>query len=90
MPAVPPAEDCRPLTFREGWMAAGFPSRFEWRVARGRLFADAEPGPNEDGRASVWVRWPGHELGDASSQAYFSDLGMATADSATPSSRGAG
>lgn len=86
MPAVPPPEDCRPLEFRGGWMEAGFPSRFEWRLAGGRLFADADPGPNEDGQASVWVRWPGHELGDASSQAYFSDLGMATADSATEGS----
>jgi len=86
MPVVPPPLECRPLVFREGWQEAGFPSRFEWRLASGRLFADQEPGPNEDGRASVWVRWPGHELGDASSQAYFSDLGMATADSATDGS----
>lgn len=85
MPSVAPPGESRPLAFREGWMASGFPSRFEWRLARGRLFADADPGPNEDGHASVWVRWPGHELGGAASQAYFSDLGMATADSAVAS-----
>lgn len=82
MPEVAGPGDLEPLRFREGWMDGGFPSRFEWRMARGRLFADAEPGPNEDGQAAVWVRWPGQELGSAPSQAYLSDLGMATADSA--------
>jgi acyl-CoA thioesterase len=83
MPDVPAPADAPVLAFREGWMESGFPSRFEWRAAYGRLFADARGGPNEDGRAGVWVRWPGHELGSGASQAYLSDLGMTTSDSAT-------
>jgi acyl-CoA thioesterase len=83
MPDVPAPADAPELPFREGWMESGFPSRFEWRAAYGRLFADTQQGPNEDGRAGAWVRWPGHELGNAGSQAYVSDLGMTTSDSAT-------
>jgi acyl-CoA thioesterase II len=83
MPDVPAPAESPPLNFREGWMESGFPSRFEWRTASGRLFADSQQAKNQDGRACVWVRWPGHELGSAPGQAYLSDLGMTTSDSAS-------
>jgi len=83
MPDVPAPAECPPLNFRAGWIESGFPSRFEWRTASGHLFADSQQQKNEDGRAAVWVRWPGHQLGSAPSQAYLSDLGMTTSDSAS-------
>lgn len=82
MPDAPSPTKSSSLRFCDGWMDSGFPSRFEWRTAYGHLFADSQQHKNEDGRAGVWVRWPGHQLGSSASQAYFSDLGMTTSDSA--------
>ncbi len=57
MPAVPPPDDCRPMTFDWVRRPDDLNANFDQRVARGRYGHDRSAGgPSLDGVSSMWVR----------------------------------